>query len=67
MFLIVTAVCPGTTRTSTLLTLLRILFLGRIGGISYVVPIWQNIDILNRDIRVGFNARAHDVCLSFGQ
>ena len=37
---------------STLLTLLRILFLGRIGSISYVLPIRQNIDILNRDIRV---------------
>ena len=37
----------------TLLTLLRILFLGRIGSISYVLPIRQNIDILNRDIRVG--------------
>ena len=36
----------------TLLTLLRILFLGRIGSISYVLPIRQNIDILNRDIRV---------------
>ena len=38
----------------TLLTLLRILFLGRIGSISYVLPIRQNIDILNRDIRVPF-------------
>ena len=38
----------------TLLTLLRIPFLGRIGSISYVLPIRQNIDILNRDIRVGF-------------
>ena len=37
---------------STLLTLLRILFLGRIGSISYVLLIRQNIDILNRDIRV---------------
>jgi hypothetical protein len=37
----------------TLLTLLRILFLGRIGSISYVLRIRQNIDILNRDIRVG--------------
>ena len=36
----------------TLLTLLRIPFLGRIGSISYVLPIRQNIDILNRDIRV---------------
>ena len=36
----------------TLLTLLRILFLGRIGSISYVLPIRQNIDILNRNIRV---------------
>ena len=36
----------------TLLTLLRILFLGQIGSISYVLPIRQNIDILNRDIRV---------------
>ena len=38
---------------TTLLTLLRIPFLGRIGSISYVLPIRQNIDILNRDIRVG--------------
>ena len=38
---------------STLLTLLRIPFLGRIGSISYVLPIRQNIDILNRDSRVG--------------
>jgi hypothetical protein len=38
----------------TLLTLLRILFLGRIGSISYVLPIRQNIDILNRD-----NTRVH--------
>ena len=38
--------------THTLLTLLRILFLGRIASISYVLPIGQNIDILNRDIRV---------------
>ena len=38
---------PGTT----LLTLLRIPFLGRIGSISYVLPIRQNIDILNIDIR----------------
>ena len=37
---------------ATLLTLLRIPFLGRIGSISYVLPIRQNIDILNRDIRV---------------
>ena len=37
---------------STLLTLLRILLLGRIGSISYVLPIRQNINILNRDIRV---------------
>ena len=37
----------------TLLTLLRIPFLGWIGSISYVLPIRQNIDILNRDIRVG--------------
>ena len=36
----------------TLLTLLRIPFLGRIRSISYVLPIRQNIDILNRDIRV---------------
>ena len=36
---------------NTLLTLLRILFLGRIGSIRYVLPIRQNIDILNRDIR----------------
>jgi hypothetical protein len=36
----------------TLMTLLRIPFLGRIGCISYVLPIRQNIDILNRDIRV---------------
>ena len=34
------------------MTLLRIPFLGRIGSISYVLPIGQNIDILNRDIRV---------------
>ena len=39
-------------KVPTLLTLLRILFLGRIGSISYVLPIRQNIDILNRDIRV---------------
>ena len=37
---------------TTLLTLLRIPFLGRIGSISYVLPIWQNINFLNRDIRV---------------
>ena len=36
----------------TLLTLLRILFLGQIGSISYVLPIRQKFDILNRDIRV---------------
>ena len=40
------------TTKPTLLTLLRIPFLGRIGSISYVLPIRQNIDILNRDIRV---------------
>ena len=39
-------------KVPTLLTLLRILFLGRIGSISYVLPIRQNMDILNRDIRV---------------
>ena len=39
-------------KVPTLLTLLRILFLGRIGSISYVLPIRQNIDILNRDMRV---------------
>ena len=39
----------------TLLTLLRILSLGRIGSIRYVLPIRQNIDILNRDIRVCTN------------
>ena len=38
-------------KVPTLLTLLRILFLGRIGSISYVLPIQQNMDILNRDIR----------------
>ena len=32
--------------------MLRILFLGRIGSISYGLPIRQNIDTLNRDIRV---------------
>ena len=30
----------------------EILFFGRIGSISYVLPIRQNSDILNRDIRV---------------
>ena len=39
-------------KVTTLLTLLRILFLGRIGSIGYVLPIRQNIGILNRDIRV---------------
>ena len=39
-------------RAITLMTLLRIPFLGQIGSISYVLPIRQNIDILNRDIRV---------------
>ena len=39
-------------KVPTLLTLLRILFLGQIGSISYVLPIRQNMDILNRDIRV---------------
>ena len=41
-------------KSNTLLTLLRIPFFGRIGTISYVLPIRQNIDILNRDIRVLF-------------
>ena len=43
-----------TDKLHTLLTLLRIPFLGRIGSISYVLPIRQNIDILNRDSRVHF-------------
>ena len=36
----------------TLMTLLRILFFGRIGSTKLVLPKWQNIDILNRDNRV---------------
>ena len=35
------------------MTLLRILFFGRIGSTKLVLPKWQNIDILNRDSRVG--------------
>jgi len=35
------------------MTLLRILFFGRIGSTKLVLPKWQNIDILNRDNRVG--------------
>jgi hypothetical protein len=38
--------------TITLMTLLRILFFGRIGSTKLVLPIWQNINILNRDNRV---------------
>ena len=34
------------------MTLLRILFFGRIGSTKLVLPKWQNIDILNRDNRV---------------
>ena len=45
------------SRPNTLMPLLRILFLGRIGSISYVLPIQQNIDILNRDIRVSSQDR----------
>jgi hypothetical protein len=37
----------------TLISLLRILFIGRIGSTKLVLPKWQNIDILNRDNRVG--------------
>jgi hypothetical protein len=39
----------------TLLTLLRILFLGRIGSISYVLPIRQNINITDRNFVVEFD------------
>ena len=47
----------------TLLTLLRIPFLGRIGSISYVLPIRQNIDILNRDIRVAWLRRPYSILI----
>ena len=36
----------------TLIHLLRIPSLGRIGSTKLVLPKWQNIDILNRGIRV---------------
>ena len=36
----------------TLIPLLRIPSLGRIGSTKLVLPKWQNIDILNRGIRV---------------
>ena len=39
-------------RESTLIPLLRIPSLGRIGSTKLVLPKWQNIDILNRGIRV---------------
>ena len=37
---------------NTLIPLLRIPSLGRIGSRKLVLPKWQNIDILNRGIRV---------------
>ena len=53
--------CIKASRLSTLLS--RILFLGRIGSISYVLPIRQNIDILDRDIRV---TTAEILCVRMG-
>ena len=45
--------------TGTLLSLLRILSLGRIGSTKLVLPKWQKIGILNRDRRVAcLGARA---------
>ena len=38
--------------SDTLIPLLRIPSLGRIGSTKIVLPKWQNIDILNRGIRV---------------
>ena len=44
-------------RLVTLLSLLRILSLGRIGSTKLVLPKWQKIGILNRDRRVGYKIK----------
>ena len=46
------------------MTLLRILFFGRIGSTKLVLPKWQNIDILNRDNRVSDKVMNYDKRIS---
>ena len=53
---------------TTLIPLLRIPSLGRIGSIKLVLPKWQNIDILNRGIRVTgatYNALFYEIMKIF--
>ena len=49
----------------TLMTLLRILFFGRIGSTKLVLPKWQNIDILNRDNRVLVSCNLPPILISW--
>ena len=52
----------GLSLLFTLMTLLKILFFGRIGSTKLVLPKWQNIDILKRDNRVGTSTNFPFIC-----